>query len=34
MSRKHVVPLLEWFDRIGFTARDGDYRSRAVKEAL
>jgi selenocysteine-specific elongation factor len=26
MSRKHVVPLLEWFDRIGFTVRDGDYR--------
>jgi len=27
MSRKHVVPLLEWFDRIGFTIRDGDCRS-------
>jgi selenocysteine-specific elongation factor len=26
MSRKHVVPLLEWFDRIGLTLRDGDYR--------
>jgi selenocysteine-specific elongation factor len=26
ISRKHVVPLLEWFDRIGLTVRDGDYR--------
>jgi hypothetical protein len=30
MSRKHVVPLLEWFDRTGFTVRDGDYRSSAA----
>ncbi|HWZ88447.1 MAG TPA: SelB C-terminal domain-containing protein [Polyangiaceae bacterium] len=26
ISRKHVVPLLEWFDRIGLTVREGDYR--------
>jgi selenocysteine-specific elongation factor len=26
ISRKHAVPLLEYFDKIGFTARVGDYR--------
>ncbi len=26
VSRKHAVPLLEYFDRIGFTTRVGDYR--------
>jgi selenocysteine-specific elongation factor len=26
VSRKHAVPLLEYFDRIGLTARVGDYR--------
>jgi selenocysteine-specific elongation factor len=27
LSRKYVVPLLEWFDRRGFTRRDGDLRT-------
>ncbi|MBI5115591.1 selenocysteine-specific translation elongation factor [Candidatus Poribacteria bacterium] len=26
VSRKHAVPLLEYFDKIGLTARVGDYR--------
>jgi len=26
VSRKHAVPLLEYFDRIGLTLRTGDYR--------
>jgi selenocysteine-specific elongation factor len=27
VSRKHLIPLLEYFDRIGLTRRDGDLRS-------
>ncbi|MDA3837417.1 MAG: selenocysteine-specific translation elongation factor [Candidatus Delongbacteria bacterium] len=26
-SRKYVVPLMEYLDKIGFTERDGDYRN-------
>lgn len=27
VSRRHLIPLLEYFDRIGITIRDGDLRS-------
>lgn len=27
LTRKHAVPFLEYFDRIGWTSRDGDYRT-------
>ncbi len=30
-SRKYAVPLLEYFDRIGVTVRDGDQRRPAPK---
>ena len=26
ISRKYAIPLLEYFDRIGLTKREGDYR--------
>ena len=31
-SRKHAVPLLEWFDARGITVRSGDYRMLRSKE--
>ena len=34
-SRKHAVPLLEWFDARGITVRSGDYRMiRAAKSTI
>ena len=32
-SRKHAVPLLEWFDVRGITVRSGDYRMLRSREA-
>jgi selenocysteine-specific elongation factor len=26
-TRKHAVPLMEWFDATGVTVRDGDVRA-------